>query len=378
VSAPANEIRRAARRRWLLVAGLVAALCAAPPVIAAIPVPESGLAAPALRAHVLASAAVPHEGLAESNGALGLPDLPRWRELGDLLSGTTRMRVWYDSPQRWRLAVITPTGEQDLYRTPTTTYAWDYERNLLAQVDGDPPVRLPRATDLTPPDLARRLLGAMTRGDRLTRLPTRRVAGMTAVGLRVVPADPATTIGRVDLWAEAGRGLPVEVRVYPRGSTLPVLSTRFLDLRLRRPAGSALLPNPAPDVRPARFGLRALGLLRPDRFGEVASLPDRLAGRAARPAPGGIEWARVYGTGYAALAVLPLPRWIGDDTLEAAYDAGGQELAPQVVAIRTALLTLVVAGDARDGRTYLLAGMVDQKHLHTAATELLGSSEGPN
>ena len=49
--------------------------------------------------------------------------------------------------------------------------------SLFTQVIGAQPVRLPRAADLLPPALARRLLGIAAATDRYSRLPSRRVAG---------------------------------------------------------------------------------------------------------------------------------------------------------------------------------------------------------
>ncbi len=55
--------------------------------------------------------------------------------------------------------------------------------------------------------------------DELSRLPARRVAGRSAAGLRLVPADPASTIARVDVWADEASGLPLRVEVYGEDDT---------------------------------------------------------------------------------------------------------------------------------------------------------------
>src|ERR1700735_3056103 len=76
-----SVVRAQARRRWLVVACVVAVLCALPGVVGALPVPGSALTAAQLRARILASSAVPYQGYAESVGALDLPELP---DLGDV------------------------------------------------------------------------------------------------------------------------------------------------------------------------------------------------------------------------------------------------------------------------------------------------------
>lgn len=374
-----------------MVVALVAALCAVPVALAALPVARSAVPVGALRDRMLASTAAPYEGLVEARGSLGLPDLPGLGDVTDLLSGTTRMRVWYDSAHRWRVDVITPTGERDVRRTPAGTTTWDYERDLLTRVVGEPPVRLPRGSDLTPPDLARRLLRVASPRDRLTGLPARRIGGaagmggVAAAGLRVTPADPVTTVGHVDVWADPRTGLPVQVDVAARaggtaaGAAAPVvLSTRFLDLRQRRPAAPAVSPTPPPGTPNVEVSAPDL-ISRLSRF-LVVSLPDRLAGLPALPVAGGDDAVRVYGTGFAAFTVVPLPGRFGRRTLEAARSAGARQVrvsgpvgVPNADAylIRTPLLTaLVVAQDDAD-RTYLLAGTVDQKPLVTAAQQLI-------
>src|SRR5205823_3186404 len=151
-------------------------------------------------------------------------------DVAALLSGTTQIRTWYASPDRNRVDVITSAGgERDVYQTPTGEFTWDYGTNLLTEVIGAEPVRLPRAGDLVPPELARRVL-ALAPTDPVTALPPRRVAGIDAPGLRLRPTDPTTTVGQVDLWADPASGLPVQVEITPRGVGAPVLTSRFVDL----------------------------------------------------------------------------------------------------------------------------------------------------
>ena len=68
-----------------------------------------------------------------------------------------------------------------------------YETQRVTRVP-DLPVRLPRHEDLLPPLLAERVLDG-ARPDELGRLPTRRVAGRLAVGIRLTPGSAQSTIG---------------------------------------------------------------------------------------------------------------------------------------------------------------------------------------
>jgi hypothetical protein len=359
-----------------MVIALVAALCSLPAVIAALPVTQSALGADALRARIVASARSPYQGLVESRGALGLPDLPGLSDVTGLLGSTTRMRVWYDAPRRWRVDVITPTGERGVRQSGQEITIWDYERNFLTRLIGEPPVRLPRGSDLTPPELARRMLAVAAPQDRLSELPGRRVAGVSAAGLRLTPADPTTTVGQVDVWADPASGLPVDVRISAKGGDRAVLLTHFLDLRQRRPDPSVMAISPPPGT-PVIEAVAPDIVSRLSRFIEYR-LPDRLANRPALTVAGESTTVRAYGIGFSAFAVLPVPGRFGRRLVDAAREAGAREIevagpagVPRAagLVIRTPLLTTLAVTDME--RTFLIAGPVTQELLVTAATQLI-------
>ena len=354
----------------------VALLCGLPAIIAALPVPGSSLSAAGLRARILASADVPYQGYAESSVDLGLPSLPDLGDVSMLLDGVTDQYAWYRSPGEWRADILTATGESDTYQTSHGTFQWDYEQDLLTQILGAQPVRLPRAADLLPPALARRLLGYASAGDRISRLPSQRVAGMAAAGLRLVPSDPATTVGEIDIWANPSDGLPVEVAVTGRGGRQPILVARFLDLSERRPSLATVTPDPAPGVGFTTTELPDVnGILR--RFGPP--LPGRLARASRVPAPGGLADVAAYGTGFSRFAVLPLPGDVGERAMDAAdaAGAGGISLSGGLGAmIETPLLTLLLAQSQSGGPVYLLTGTVTPALLIGAGSDLLNAQGG--
>ncbi|MEV8508436.1 hypothetical protein AB0368_26940 [Actinoplanes sp. NPDC051475] len=298
-------VRAQARLRWSLVGALIVVLVAVPVALAHRPVPATGVAPGTLREEIMASARRPFHGYAQSTGSLGLPALPGLAQVTAALSGTTEMRVWYAAPDRWRLDVLGPGTERDLYRSGDGQVVWDYGDNQLSLILGEQPVRLPRAADLTPPELARRLL-SLAAGDRLEPLPGRRVAGVLAAGLRIVPAAAGTTIAHADIWADRASGLPVRVEVTARGVARPVFVTRFLELILAAPAAGVLEP---PARRPGTGfttteAADVLGVL--DRWDSVTP-PDLLAGQPRQPAAGGVTALGAYGTGLARFVVVGLP-----------------------------------------------------------------------
>jgi hypothetical protein len=371
-------VARQRLRRWLLVAAAVSVAVALPPVIGALPAGGSTVTADDLRQRVLGSAGQGYQGYAESTGRLGIPDLPQLSDVTSLLNSTVHLRAWYAGPDRWRVDQIGLAGaERDVYRVYRgVEYVWDYGANNLTQIVGDPPLRLPRSADLVPPELARRLL-ALSPTDPVSALPSRRIAGLDAAGMRLVPADPETTIGSVDIWADPATGLAVQVEVTGRGAASPVLTSRFLDLSVGTPAEATLQPH-------LPIGAAFNSTETPDLVSAVGNfglgvLPAQLAGRDRRALPDGFEAVGVYGEGLSAFVALPLPRGLGGAAYNGLRDAGGAEVklprGGTAVALSTPLLSVMVARIQGVRRTYLLAGLDSPALIARAADELDGRIE---
>lgn len=365
-----------ARRRWALVAVLATVLIAVPAIAAALPSAGTSIDPARLRALVLGSAGKPYQGLAESSGSLALPELPNLADVSALFTRRTTVRAWYAAPDRYRFDTISTAGEHDVYRLPTTAftwdgeYTWDYGANMLTELIGEPAVRLPRAGDLLPPELARRILEAAP-GDPVSILGARRVAGVAASGLRLTPADPDTTLGRIDIWADPVTGVAVRVEVTARGQQAPVLVSEFQDLdqtttpvvNVPQPTtGIGFSVTTAPDIA------GALGAL-----GQV-TLPSTIAGRAVRSSDfGGIQGAALYGAGLAAFAVAAIPREVANAASDAAEKAGAPitKLANGTATVLSIPpLSLAVVRSTLSRRSYLLAGTVTPSVLESAGDEL--------
>ena len=212
---------------------------------------------------------------------LGLPVLPDLQGVSRLFDSTTDQEVWYLSPGHWRADGLSAAGESDVCPGLPGDVPRDYTDNLLTRIVGAQPVRLPRSPDLLPPPLGPQASWAGLSADHLSRLPSLRVAGVDAAGLRLVPADPATTIGAIDIWADPADGLPVEVRIMARGVDAPVLVASFLELSQRRPAFATVIPHPDPGVDAVTARLSSLnGVLNGDGDGDVGGNHFRIPCRA--------------------------------------------------------------------------------------------------
>lgn len=367
---PLSVVRAAKWRRWAVVAVVTAVLLAVPALFEAVQ-PAGRTVDPArLRDLILGSDSQPYQGYAHSTGALALPQLPNLADVSALFTTATNTHVWYAGPDRYRVAVLTTAGEHDIYRLPGTEYTWDYGTDTLTQLTGgDPVVRLPRATDLVPPELARWILRSAPH-DSVTALPPRRVGQVAASGLRLVPADPDTTIGQADIWADPATGLPVRVEVTARGQHAPGLMAEFDQVEQSTPVVSP--PKPAPgsgfDITTAPDISKALGTPRRVR------LPATLAGRPLRtPNFAGVQGAALYGAGLATFAAIAVPPNLADAAADAAGKAGA---TTETLATGTGTflsitpVSLAVVHPPGTRRAYLLAGLVGHDVLRAAADEL--------
>ena len=359
-----------ARRRWALVAGGVALLCALPVVDSALPVTVPPMAASQLRARIVDSPRS-YTGYVESDATFGLPALSGFGSVTSLLDGITRMRVWQASSDRWRVDVLSDVGERDTYQTPRASYIWDSGTELLTEVLGRYPVRLPRAADLVPPSLALRLLHEAGPRARVSELPPRRVAGVAAAGLRVFPDDPASTVAHIDIWAEPASGLPVQVEVFGQGNGQPALETQFLQVSSWHPAPAVLAPQRGGGTAFTQTDAADLS----GALGDLGSviLPATLAGRPRLATPIGFGQVGIYGRGLATFAVLQITGITGLRLISAARYDGGTSLKVRHgtgVVVSTRLITAVLLHPRAAGGTFVLAGFVDRQLLKRAAAQL--------
>ena len=282
--------------------------------------------------------------------------------------------MWWSGPTTWRVSTLRTTGETDLIHAGDRMLRWVYESKNVTLVP-DVSVRLPNTADLLPNELARRVLSGARSGE-LSRLPARRVAGHDTLGLRLRPADPQSAVSRVDVYADAATGLPVQVQLYAKGQAFPSLTTRFVDLHVGEPdrVGAGVLaagrlpgphrrrrrprrrrqpvrrPGPAPEAR------RSAGPRHPDR---PARFRRRLRARAHRAVRGAaVAPQRRPG------AREPLPR----RPARASSTRGFSSAAPPI--------RLLLADAEPNDNSWLLAGTVTRKALLAAADQLAAKRPG--
>jgi hypothetical protein len=226
---------------------------------------------------------------------------------------------------------------------------------------------LPDASDLLPPTFARALLQGV-RESELSRLPARRIAGIDAPGLRLVPDESATTVGRVDIWADLRSGLPLQVELYGLGEERPVLTTTLRELALGEPPAASTDFTPAEGVQvnyqPSVDVAAAANAFAP------YDLPASLAGLGSRDGqdPGAVG---IYGRGPTTLIVLPLRGQVAGPLGRQLRDRGSVQFTDVGTLAPVGPVGLLITPFHGRRSAFLLAGTVTSETLQQAGAELL-------
>lgn len=352
--------------RWAAVALGVAVLVSLPLAVGALPARQTEVSATDLLRKVQSSGSVGHSGYAESVGGLVLPLTTDFTALTSLFGDRTRIRSFWRGEQDWRIDALQTTGEASTYRNGDTDWTWDFEQNAGSQA-AEPVVRLPRVADVEPTALARRLLSEARPAD-VSRIPSRRVAGRDAAGLRLRPSDPGTTIDRVDVWMDEGTGLALRVEVYGKGTARAVLETAFLDFSTAVPPPSATVFDAADPSR-VGGGTNTDLAARINLFAPVTP-PTTLAGLPGRAGLTGLGSIGSYGSGLTLLVAVPLPGRITGPLVDQLEKTPGATRSRDGLRLSVGPLSLLLTDDPGH-RTWLLTGTVTAATLDRAAAELI-------
>jgi len=358
-------------RRWCLVALGVALVVGVPMGVRALPAGESDVSAEDLLAQVAGAQERSWSGLVETQGSLALPVADRFTDVGALLGESTRLRVWWRDRESWRVDRLLASGEVDLVHAAGRTTEYDFD-DAEATTSEDPDVRLPRSADLLPPVLARRLLQDVDAA-QVARLPVRRVAGIAAPGLRLVPGTERSSIERVDLWADPDSGVVLRLEVYAAGATEPDFATEMVDFSADRPARERVTFAPTAGTEQSFDEVLDIA----DAANQYAPLrpPDTLAGLPRTQDDGGSEGAvGVYGRGLTQLIAVPLRDREAGPLREQVLRTPGVETSPEGFTLVVGPLGLLLTGEEGDGG-WLLVGTVDDVGLRDAADDLLRGTE---
>jgi outer membrane lipoprotein-sorting protein len=292
------------RGRWVVPAGVVAAV-AAVGIASAITVAQAAPALPPRTpAQLLAAVAGPGNvppltGTVVETASLGIPQLPGAENptsITSLLAGSHTVKVWYDGPQRVRLAVPVQMGETDLIRNGTTAWLWQSDSDTVTRIllpkhqSGDREPVMPRAP-LTPQQAAKQVLAAVGPTTRVTSEANVTVAGQAAYQLVLAPKSSGSLIGKITIALDAQHlTVPLRVQVFAKKAATPAFQVGYTSISFVTPAASNFDFTP-----PAGAQVRTVG----------ADLPSGWTGYAPAQEQGRYSGVRVIGKDWTSVAVLP-------------------------------------------------------------------------
>jgi len=292
------------RSRWVVPAGIVAAV-AAVGIASAITVAQAAPALPPRTpAQLLAAVAGPGNvppltGTVVETASLGIPQLPgsaNPNSITSLLAGSHTLKVWYDGPRRVRLAAPDTMSETDFIRNGTTAWLWQSNSDsvtkiLLPRHRSEPEPVMPRPP-LTPQQAAKQVLAAVGPSTRVTTEANVTVAGQAAYQLVLAPRSSGSQIGKITMALDAQHlTVPLRVQVFAKGAATPAFQVGYTSISFVTPAASNFDFTP-----PAGARVHTVG----------SDLPSGWTGYA--PAPhqqGRYSGVRVIGKDWTSVAVLP-------------------------------------------------------------------------
>lgn len=239
---------------------------------------------------------------------LGLPALPG-RGNADpsaLLSGTHKLHIAVDGPDRQRIAVQADLAEYNIVHNGRDVWTYDSRKNTATHTvlpDGARPGTTPKlpGTATSPQEAAKQLLDLAKAGDTtITADGTDKVAGRAAYKLRITPTTPGSLIGGATVWADAGTGVPLRVVVDTAKGGKPAVDVGFTAVSFTEPAAGTF------DFKPPS-GAKVVENTG-DKAADPKNLKDGLDVTGLTGGPAGTGAPKVHGQGWSTVLELPLPQ----------------------------------------------------------------------
>jgi hypothetical protein len=320
-----------------------------------------------LLAQVADSSTPPLTGTVVETASFGLPSLPGTANptsLASLLTGSHTVRVWYSSPQRFRLAVPEPLSESDLFRDGSTAWLWQSTANSVTEFSlpaHQAPPASPPVAALTPQQAAQQVLAAVGKTTVVSVDRNVLVAGQAAYELVLAPKDSRSLIGQVQIAIDGRNGVPLRLQVFARGASSPAFGVGYTFIRFAAPAAADVSFTPPPSAKVTKEDLTAGHPAGPGRgpadasvFGSgwltVLDLPSSGLTSPAGPDGGPVSIGNAAGDSAAVLAAL----------LKSASPVSGTWGSGRL--LRTSLISALITSNGR-----LFVGAVQPSVLYAAA-----------
>ena len=260
------QVPRLSRRaRWAVPAGalvITGGVMAGSLISVAQAAPGLPARTPAqLLAEVADSATPPLTGTVVETASFGLPALPATgnpTSLSSLLTGSHTVRVWYASPEHFRLAVPQSLSESDVIRDGSTAWLWQSTLNKVTKftlpAHSAAKQTVPKQP-LTPQQAAQQVLAAVGPTTTVSVASNVTVAGQAAYALVLAPKDARSLIGQVQIDIDGRNSVPLRLQVFARGASSPAFQVGYTDIQFVTPAPADLSFTPPPGATVTQVNL---------------------------------------------------------------------------------------------------------------------------
>ena len=363
---------RTRRLRWFapfVVAAVVGLVAAVPNLASAAPPPLAPLSAQQLIAKVHEANVNTLSGTIDLTTNLGIPNLSALTDAAgggrhgntgfnptSLLSGSHRALVWFDGPDRNRVALLQTMAETDVVHNGQNIWTWDSTSKkvdhytLSAPSSTSPGAGKAEANAVepitTPEQMANDLLARIDPSTAVSVTTTDLVAKKTAYQLVLSPKSADSTVDRVVIAVEGSSGLPLRVQIFAKGQKKAAIELGFSSIDFSTPAAKNFNFSPPPG---STVTDKAVGQHAPANAAPGQATPDKPAANDKGPVTVGQDWSTV-----AIFSGVTLPPQAGE-FLRAGTPVSGGTL------IGTPLINVLVLNDGR-----IAVGAVNASALQAA------------
>ncbi|MFE2866273.1 outer membrane lipoprotein carrier protein LolA [Embleya sp. NPDC059259] len=287
---------------------------------------------------------------------LGLPTLPG-KAGGNgpqaLLSGTNKLQVALDGPDRQRIGLMSDLAEYNVIHNGRDVWTYDSRTHAVTHgtFDGGRS-DVASLVPTTPQDAARQLLDLVGPTTDVRVEGTGRVAGHDVYKLRFAPRSQGSLIAAATVFVDAKTGVPLRVTVDSVKGGKPAIDIGFEQVSYDKPAAGTFDFKPPAGARVEEVKPNEVRPALPDTPGAP--------GKSAAPTGGHVE-PGLLGEGWSTVVELPA----GGDAKEAARLMGklGKPV-PGGTLIDTRLLNVLRTDSGR-----VFAGAVDADTLQRIAAQ---------
>jgi len=198
-----------------------------------------------LLAEVSSDAALPPlTGTMVEATSLGLPQLPQVgnsTSLSSLITGSHTLKIYYQDPKHFRLAIPQPESEIDLIRNGATGWLWNSGENSVTKFElsaGQGKAKQLPTPPLTPQQAANQVLKQVGKTTIVSVEANVMVAGEPCYQLVLAPKDDRSLVGKVTIAIDGKYGVPLRVQVFAKHAASPAFQFGYTALQFTAPAAA--------------------------------------------------------------------------------------------------------------------------------------------